>query len=503
MVTHTFDIRIAVRKHVLVDIRGFEVQPRRITFLFGESGIGKSLIARAIYGLLDPEEYDITINGERYERYLQRPETQEIRKNSFFVFQEPSSHLNPLVRLGEQLREGNLAEAPGEQELLSELWDGETEKEIEHLLEVYPKPYRPSGGEKQRMFLVMALKKINIALEAGGSSGVFVFDEPTGSLDNRLRDIFLSLLFSRFRQQPFTVLLITHDYSMISEVTTSHASLSANVMFKELRRQNEAVELRDFQAATYTGWLKNQEKRTTQGGRTEVPLLAVESEIGVFGRKLVVSRSANGLQPTALELFPGEIVYLKAPSGEGKTTVMKMIMGLIRGELFRMTLGGSTVTEQTPTRYWREHLWGRRLTMVFQHADEALNPRSKVREIFEGLPLPERMTRSEIKRRLGELFEGEITDGFLDKQVSLLSGGQKQRLNLVRGLALDTEILLLDEPLNGLDFDSTTRVIALLEEKQRAGKGILLVSHNEEIVETMVEAGNVLYLAGGVGEMKS
>jgi ABC-type glutathione transport system ATPase component len=84
-------------------------------FLFGESGIGKSVICKAIYGLLDPDELSVSINNSDYIDYCGEPWTTEIRNNSFFVFQEPSSHLNPLMTIAEQLREGSLA-GKGEQD---------------------------------------------------------------------------------------------------------------------------------------------------------------------------------------------------------------------------------------------------------------------------------------------------------------------------------------------------------------------------------------------------
>ena len=171
-----FDVRIASNERTLVDINDFEVSPRRITFLFGESGIGKSLLSRAIYGLLDPDEFSVTINGEPYERYLKRDETREWKKAGFFVFQEPSSHLNPLLTLRTQLNEGSLAQAPDDSGIMLRLWDARDSDEIERLLAVYPKPYRPSGGEKQRMFLVMALKKIDILLKDKKADGIFIFD---------------------------------------------------------------------------------------------------------------------------------------------------------------------------------------------------------------------------------------------------------------------------------------------------------------------------------------
>ncbi len=111
------------------------------------------------------------------------------------------------------------------------------------------------------------------------------------------------------------------------------------------------------------------------------------------------------------------------------------------------------------------------MTMVFQHADEALNPRSTVEETFRGLPVKKRITREEIRRALQELFDVEISDEFLNKQVDTLSGGQKQRINLLRGLFLDTDILILDEPLNGLDFESTTKVLAMLTKEATVRQG--------------------------------
>jgi ABC-type glutathione transport system ATPase component len=498
MNTLCFDIRIETERRLLVDIRDFQIAPQEVTFLFGESGIGKSLIARAIYGLLDPEEFCITINREPYDVYLKKPETDEIRKNSFFVFQEPSTHLNPLLQLGTQLNEGSLARPAGDAELLKYLWDSSEWEEIKRLLEVYPKPYRPSGGEKQRIFLVMALKKIDLVMQAasGSQNALFVFDEPTGSLDNHFRNVFLSLLFRRFQRARFTTLLITHDYSMISEVTASHTNILDGVAFRELSLERERLAMRDFQPEVYLNWLKSRgtDREAQTSPKRERPLLTVESGARVFGQELTISREEPSAKQCALEVLAGSVVYVKAPSGEGKTTLMKMIMGLIRGENFRLMLGGRILTDRTPRRFWQKYLWGRKLTMVFQHADEALNPLSTVWETFQGLPARDAMTAERVKQTLSELYDFEITEAFLNKQVRELSGGQKQKLNLLRSLCLDTDMIILDEPFNGLDFKSTTNVLSMLRERQRSGKGILIVSHNEEIVSTIVDDDGVFYL---------
>ncbi len=492
-----FDVRVATNGRTLVDVRDFEIPSSRIMFLFGESGIGKSLIARAIYGLLDPEEFTITINNEPYETYLARPETRLIKKTSFYVFQEPSSHLNPLMSLETQVREGSLSQATGRQDLLTHLWEGTDEEGVRKLLDVYPKPYRPSGGEKQRMFLLMALTKMDILFRSGSLNlqTLFVFDEPTGSLDNHLRDIFLSLLFKRVRQSNLTVLLITHDYSMVSEVTRSYSDLLDRTSFREISLQRTGLTLRDFEPGTYLQWLDQQRQPVgTATAHPPKPLLRVESGAEVFGSRLVISKDPGGAGDCPLEIFPGTLVYLKAPSGTGKTTIVKMMMGLIHGEHLEMSLDGMVISENTPRHFWRRHIWGKKMTMVFQHADEALNPRSTVEETFRGLPGKKRTTREDIRQALRELFDIEISDEFLNKPVATLSGGQKQRINLIRGLFLDTDILILDEPLNGLDFESTTRVLALLRQKQQSGKGFLLISHNEEIFDTLVLKEHLYYL---------
>ncbi len=143
----SFDIRIAAGGRTLVDIHQFRIRENAVTFLFGESGIGKSLISRALFGLLAPEEYTITVNGEPYESYLSGPWPAAFQKNGFFVFQEPSTHLNPLLTIGNQLQEGSLAKAPDEAPILRHLWTGTEDKTVRGLLEVFPKPYRPSGGK--------------------------------------------------------------------------------------------------------------------------------------------------------------------------------------------------------------------------------------------------------------------------------------------------------------------------------------------------------------------
>jgi ABC-type dipeptide/oligopeptide/nickel transport system ATPase subunit len=172
-----------------------------------------------------------------------------------------------------------------------------------------------------------------------------------------------------------------------------------------------------------------------------------------------------------LKIYPGEAVYLKAGSGAGKTTVAKIIMGLQRADYVRMQMGRLLFKEDTTGHLWKRKIWAKRMTMVFQHADEALNLNGKVKDIFRGLPMAKRKNKA-----------------------FLIEGGQKQRLNLIRALILNTDILILDEPFNGLDFLTLQKILSLLQERQKTGKSFLLISHNEEIIDRMVPPERIYYL---------
>ncbi len=489
--TWTYSMCIATDDRMLVSIDDFSIEPGRITVLLGESGIGKSLIAKTLYGLLDPDELTVTINGMPYRTYLGLPETRKLQEQSFFVFQEPSTHLHPLLTLQEQLTEGSLAAAPHQREILQRLWQGAGAGAVESLLPVYPKPYRPSGGEKQRMLIAMAFKKMDLVIEGNRTeNALFVFDEPSGSLDNFSRDVFLEMLFERYRGCRCTILLITHDYSMIGLIHQLYQDLLPQMAFKELMLARNGVRLREFQPREYLQWRDSLRPIVSPDGQ---PIVTIQPDMEVHGRRLIITGDLRAAQTVPLVLRRGSLVYLKAPSGVGKTSLAKTVMGLVQARRFAAQVNNLTLDERTPMHTWRTRIWGKMMTLVFQHADEALNLESTVRSVFAGLPSLKGKLQEELLRILRELFD-ELDEVFLNRKVKHLSGGQKQRLNLLRGFALDCDVLILDEPLNGLDFESAGKVIGMIQRKQAAGKALLLISHNEEIFDRVVTPEHTYYL---------
>ena len=486
-----FDIRISAGDRNLIDIRDFHLQEKGITFLLGESGIGKSLIARAIYGLLDNEDLSVSINNQPYEIYLQNGFCQEIQKNGFFVFQEPSSHLNPLMKLSDQLNEGDLDIPDGSLSVLKSLWPERNTHQIEELIKVYPQPYRPSGGEKQRILLAMALKKMS-RVSSETKSGFFIFDEPTGSLDNKNRDIFLDLLLEQMSQISGTILFISHDYSMISRMNQYSQDLKQNISFMELSRERNGHVINEFSGKLYINWLNGLKSHDSKNKIT--PLLTIESGFEIFKHRYSFSTDPAFIKEEALQIFPHDLVYLKAGSGVGKTTLAKILVGLYKAVKLNIKVADLRINETTPPRIWKRDIWARKIGMIFQHADEALNLNAKVKDVFAGLPRIKRPDTRQLLIELRHFFDDTIPDDFLEQKIRHLSGGQKQRLNIMRTFFLDTDILILDEPLNGLDFKSMVKIIEIILQKRKEEKGILLISHNEEIFDKLVPEGRRYYL---------
>ena len=215
----------------------------------------------------------------------------------------------------------------------------------------------------------------------------------------------------------------------------------------------------------------------------------------VFGKKLHIYSDAQHKEAVNLNIYPGTFTYLKAPSGAGKTTLAKIVMGLIKCERFSAQMAGRKYNEKTADSFWPKFIWGKQASMVFQHADESLNLKANIYQTFAALPLDKKLTPSALAAILDPVFADKVDTSFLRKKLMELSGGQKQRINIMRSLLLNTKLTILDEPLNGLDFISIQRILQLLEEKRRSGSAFLIISHNDDIFEKIIPAENIYYLA--------
>ena len=194
-----------------------------------------------------------------------------------------------------------------------------------------------------------------------------------------------------------------------------------------------------------------------------------------------VSISFEGLpllDRVSLRLEPGEVVALLGPSGSGKSTLLRIIAGLIAPESGAVRVDDVDVTN-VPTHR-------RSVGMVFQ--DEQLFPHLSVADnVAFGLKM-EGMPKVVRRRRADEMLELVGMAGFGDRQVARLSGGEAKRVALARSLAPSPKVLLLDEPLTGLDrklHDRLTHEVASI--LRRAETTAVWVTHDPAEADTVAD----------------
>lgn len=498
MNSFSFSAEISAGSNPILSISDFSIEKGKITVLFGESGIGKSLISKSVFGISDPAQLSIKLNEITYPKYITTEQAISFRKNGFFVLQEPSSQFNQSMTINSQMSEADLGEGDTQSQILNSLWNSDQWKS---LLNLYPQSFRPSGGEKQRFLLAMALKKIDILTARGllKPETLFVFDEPSGSLDNGFRNAFLEQLVLRFNKTPFTILLITHDYTVIPWFNEHASGIKNKVTWLELTKSDSDELLsRPFISDEFMTW---QSKLDPLGNITGEQVSSLNSGVVCHGRKLTFHTGKKQLE--ALSLKSGVLTYLKAASGVGKTTVARILMGLYPSQNLVLTLCGHDFSETSKQQDWKSKIWGNKAGLAFQLADEALNPVSTVKQVFTALRNPKLKSSEQIISFLQPVFLKKLDDSFLSRQVRFLSGGQKQRLNLMRSIASEPRVLILDEPLNGVDFKTIKMFTGILENLLQKGTTILLISHNEDIFDRLTFEENRVFLKAELEVNKS
>lgn len=206
-------------------------------------------------------------------------------------------------------------------------------------------------------------------------------------------------------------------------------------------------------------------------------MLAVRDVSVRYGARTILER-------IRFELADGQIVALQGPSGCGKSTLLRVIAGLLAPDEGTVELDGRDITALPPHR--------RHIGLVFQ--DDQLFPHRDVAANIEfGLRM-QRMPSAARAARVAELLELVGLDGFGRRSVTSLSGGEAKRIALVRSLAPAPPLLLLDEPLTGLDVALHDRLADDLHRVLRAtGTTALIVTHDP--AEARALADRVVTLA--------
>lgn len=194
----------------------------------------------------------------------------------------------------------------------------------------------------------------------------------------------------------------------------------------------------------------------------------------------------KALADVTLQIMPGERLVLLGPNGCGKSTLQKLLSGLLFATGGSLQVFGREINERTMGDKAFAAVFRQKVGFVFQNSDVQMFCSSVLDEIMFG-PLAMGMTASQARQRAAELMELIGIDGLAGRLPHHLSGGEKKKVMIAAILATNPEVLLFDEPTNGLDPRTQRWMIQLLKQLQRQGKTLITATHCLELVPELAD----------------
>ncbi|WP_454726845.1 MULTISPECIES: dipeptide ABC transporter ATP-binding protein [Cupriavidus] len=491
---------------------GLDIAPGEVLAVVGESGSGKSVTAAAILGLL-PGRDSRARGSVRFEgrELLGLPESalNAVRGAGIgIIFQNSLSSLDPSFRIGEQMTEGlrfrrrlDAAAARGE----AAAWLARVGiRDVPRVLRAYP--HELSGGMRQRVMIAMAVM---------GRPKLLIADEPTTALDPTIQKQILDLLRDINREEGTALLVITHDFGVVSYLSDRVAVMRAGtVVGQGPTRDVLAAPAHPYTAALVRAVPDSAEIRRARrqlAAASEAPAGAALSPVpdapahagdgeavlvleqvsrdfrlggGFWGKGTEVA----AVRPTDLRVRRGEILGLIGESGSGKSTLARLAARLIDPSGGTVRAHGVDVTR---LRGAALKPFRRRVQFVFQDSGASLNPRRPI-----GAQLTDALTRLDVAAdaraardlAVQALERVGLAAAHLARYPHEFSGGQRQRIGIARALATQPEFVILDEPTSALDVSIQAQVLDLLRHlRAELNLTFLFIGHDLAVIESLCD----------------
>ena len=346
-------------------------------------------------------------------------------------------------------------------------------------------PHQVSGGQLQRAMTAMAL---------ACRPDLVIFDEPTTALDVTTQIEVLATIRSIIREVDAAAIYITHDLAVVAQMSDRIKVLLRGVEVEEA----ETRRMLKHPSAEYTRtlWAVRSFTRPEQPppATGAVPTLAVRGVTAAYG-PITVLRSVS------IDLYPGRITAVVGESGSGKSTTARVITGLLPPTDGEVLLDGQKLA---PSYRKRNKADLRKIQMIYQSADTALNPKLSIRDII-GRPAAfyGGLRGKALDRRVRDLLASiELEPSqFIDRLPHELSGGQKQRIGIARALAAEPRVIICDEVTSALDQLVAEGILKLLD-RLRAEMNLSLMFITHDLATVRAIADEVVVMrAGEVVEM--